>query len=318
MMILNKKLVMACMVSACFVTTGVQAGAGEGTKGQEHTHDPKPDVSIAATKVAGSVSMIMGVNGFAGGNVAVSTGPDGQLIIDTLLSGFEQKLEGALEKLSGCSGCSDLKYLINTHWHFDHVGNNDHFGGAPVLIAHETVRPLLETAQELKSMGLKMEPKTRAGLPDVTFDRHSSVYFNDEEIKLTHFPASHTTGDIVAYFTDANVLHVGDLYFNGMFPFIDVEHGGRIKGVIHSVESILENYPDDVKIIPGHGGLSGKKEMREYLDMLKATTKVVEDAKAKGLPLEDIQNIGLSKKWSKWAWAFVTPEAWIAMIYHSL
>lgn len=305
----------AVMILAAF---NALAGAGPAPNDHSHTHAPEPMVEVGLTKLSDNVSVIMGTTGFAGGNVGVSSGPDGVLIVDDLLPGFEKRLEAALAGIPDCEDCTQPKYLINTHWHFDHVGTNDHFGGPAVLIAHENVRPLLATAQEFKSMGMKFEPKTEAGLPEVTFAQKASVHFNGEEIELAHFPASHTTGDIVAYFKSSNVLHTGDLFFNGMFPFVDFEHGGSIKGMIKSVEMLLVKYPDDVTIIPGHGDIANKAELRTFLSMLKETTSVVEAAKAKGLSLAEIQKAGLDEKWSSWSWGFVSVEGWIAMVYNSL
>ena len=306
-------LAFALSLVSTALSTGAFAGAG-------HNHDntPSSDVSLASTFVDGNVSVIMGVGGFAGGNVAVSAGPDGLLMVDDFLPGFAQKLEAALVDLKTCQTCGDLKYLINTHWHFDHAGNNEHFGGAAVLIAHDTVRPLLSAPQDLKAFNLKLPAKNRDGLPDITFAQKSSVYFNGEEIELTHFPQSHTSGDISAYFKKSNIVHLGDLYFNHMFPFVDLQNGGNVKGMISSIKAALKQYPADAKVIPGHGALSNMDELKTYLGMLQATTKVVEAGKNKGLSLEQIQKQGLDKKWQSWAWKFVSVETWIALVYGSL
>ncbi|MFC1674138.1 MBL fold metallo-hydrolase [Pseudomonadota bacterium] len=313
-----KKRFVAVLCSGLMMSTATAAFAGAGPAGHDHTHTPNPSVTVAATTVAGNVSVVMGQGGFAGGNVGVSAGPDGLLIVDNLMPGFAYKLEGVLDQLKTCINCGDLKYLINTHWHFDHAGNNEHFGGDAVLIAHQAVRPLLAKEQEVKALNMKFAAKSREGLPDITITRKASVFFNGEEIEITHFPKSHTSGDVAVYFSGSNVLHLGDLYFNGMFPFVDVENGGNVKGIIRSIEAVLAQYPDDVKIIPGHGALSSKSKVRAYLDMLKQTTRTVEKAKSKGMSLEEIQKRGLDEKWQSWAWQFVNTESWIAMVYNSL
>jgi len=300
------------------LSTAAIAGAGKAPGEPGHSHVPGPSVAIGPIEVGGNVSVVMGLDGFAGGNVGVSSGPDGLLIVDDLLPGFEHKLEDVLSTMKTCADCSELKYLINTHWHFDHTGNNEHFGGAPVVIAHEAVRPLLASPQDLKMFAMHFPAKSRAGLPDVTFAGKASVFFNGEEIELTHFPKSHTSGDISAYFTKSKVLHLGDLYFNGMFPVIDLEHGGNVRGMIQSIEAIVGNYNAETKVIPGHGPVSGMKEVREYLDMLKVTTKTVEAAKKAGLSLEDIQKQGLDERWKSWSWSFVPTNTWISFIYNSL
>jgi len=306
----------ALVVSTLSVTA--LAGAGPAPVHPDHTHAPGPNVAIGPVSVGGNVSVVMGLDGFAGGNVGVSSGPDGLLIVDDLLPGFQHKLEDVLSTMKTCAECSDVKYLINTHWHFDHTGNNEHFGGAPVVIAHETVRPLLASPQELKMFAMHFPAKTRAGLPDVTFAQKASVYFNGEEIELTHFPKSHTSGDIAAYFTESKVLHLGDLYFNGMFPVVDLDHGGSVQGMIASIETVVKRYDADTKVIPGHGPVSTMKEVQAYLDMLKATTLAVQAAKTAGLSLEDVQKKGLDDRWKDWSWSFVPTKTWISFIYNSL
>lgn len=304
----------ASMLCTGFVVSTVASAAFAAS---DHTHTPKPSVAIGASAVGGNVLVVMGLDGFAGGNVGLSAGPDGLLIIDSMLPGFQHKLENVLDQVKTCVDCGDLKYMINTHWHFDHTGNNEHFGGSPVVIAHDAVRPLLAAPQDLTMFNMHFPAKSRAGLPDVTFAMKSSVYFNGEEIELMHFPKSHTSGDIAAYFTQSNVLHLGDLYFNGMFPVVDLEHGGNVRGMIKSIETALKRYPTDVKIIPGHGAVSGLQELRGYLTMLKETTKTVTKAKKAGKSLEAIQKQGLDERWKSWAWQFVSTDTWIALIYNS-
>jgi len=300
------------------LSTAAFAGVGQVPAVAAHSHAPGPSVAIGPIAVGGNVSVVMGLDGFAGGNVGVSSGPDGLLIVDDLLPGFEHKLEDVLSTLKTCVDCQGIQYLINTHWHFDHTGNNEHFGGAPVVIAHEAVRPLLASPQELKMFAMHFPAKSRAGLPDVTFASKASVFFNGEEIELTHFPKSHTSGDISAYFTKSKVLHLGDLYFNGMFPVIDLEHGGNVRGMIQSIETVVANYDAETKVIPGHGPVSGMKEVREYLDMLKATLKTVEMAKKAGMSLEATQKQGLDERWTSWSWSFVPTNTWISFVYKSL
>ncbi|MBL4613705.1 MAG: MBL fold metallo-hydrolase [Magnetovibrio sp.] len=291
--------------------------AGAGAK-LDHTHVPGPSVSVGAEKVGGSVSVVMGLDGFAGGNVGVSTGPDGMLVIDDMMPGFQHKLEDVLRTLKTCAACGDLKYLINTHWHFDHAGNNEHFGAKAVLITHETVRPLFQKQHEYPEMKMVVAKKTRAGMPDITFAQKASIYFNGEEIELTHFPKSHTSGDVAAHFKASNVVHLGDLYFNQMFPFVDLDNGGNVMGLISSIERILDIYPVDVKVIPGHGPVSDMAQVKAYLAMLKETSGVVKATKQAGKTLEQIQAQGLDEKWKSWTWSFISTDTWIAQIYNSL
>ncbi|MBT3719467.1 MAG: MBL fold metallo-hydrolase [Gammaproteobacteria bacterium] len=304
------------VVGALLINSAVLAGVGHTTS--DHGHVPGPEVAIANQPVGGNVSAITGVGGFAGGNVGVLSGADGVLIVDSLLSGFQYKLENVLSTLKVCSGCGDVKYLINTHWHFDHTGTNEYFGNDAVLIAHNSVRPLLSSEQEVKAVGKVFPALKPSGLPDITFTEQSSLYFNGEEIELTHFPKSHTSGDVVVYFKQSEVLHLGDLYFNGMFPFVDLEHGGNVLGMIRSVESVLQSYPADTKVIPGHGAVSGMEELRSFLMMLKETTAIVEKGKNSGMSLQLMQKQGLDEKWASWEWGFVSTKIWITLVYNSL
>jgi len=294
----------------------VFAGAAPATA--DHTHEQKPSIALGHEIVAGNVSVVMGMNGFAGGNVAVLSGLDGLLIVDDMLPGFQHKLENVLNVLKKCEDCGDLKYLINTHWHFDHTGTNEHFGSEAIIIAHETVRSLLEIEQKIKALDMVVPATKPAGLPDITFTKKSSIYFNDEEIELRHFPKSHTSGDIVAYFKQSKVLHLGDLYFNGMFPFVDLEHGGNVKGMINSIEFVLEHYPSDTKIIPGHGAVTDMVKLQSFLQMLKETTKEVKQSKKTGMSLPSIQKQGLNERWSSWSWEFISTKTWIAQVFNSL
>ena len=306
----NNYILAACFM-ACFLLTPTVSTEATAKSPQ------KPPVTLEHKNIGNNISVIMGVNGFTGGNVAVLSGTDGQLVVDDMLPDFQSKLSSILKTLNKCADCKGLKYLINTHWHFDHTGNNEHFGDA-TLIAHETVRALLANDQELKAFNMKVPAQKPAGLPDISFAKKAYVYFNDEEIELAHFPKSHTTGDIVVYFKNAKILHMGDLFFNGMFPFIDVEHGGNVKGLIKSVGLILENYPADIQIIPGHGPLASMKDLRLFLEMLQATTQEVDKAKAAGMDLADIQKQGLNNKWKSWSSGVVDTKTWISLIFNSL
>ncbi|MCW8914422.1 MAG: MBL fold metallo-hydrolase [Magnetovibrio sp.] len=299
----------------CSASTVAQAGAGHAA---DHSHVPGPSVKVGASEVNGNVSVVMGLDGFAGGNVGVLTGPDGLLIVDNFMPGFQHKLEHALNTLKTCSDCGDLKYLINTHWHFDHSGNNDHFGDNAVLITHETVRPLYQKQHDYPEMKMVVPKKTRAGMPDITIAQKATIYFNGEEIELMHYPKSHTSGDVAVYFKGSNVVHLGDLYFNGTFPYVDLDNGGNVLGMTATIEAALEHYPADAKVIPGHGPVSGMVELKAYLDMLKETTEIVRDAKNAGMSLEEVQKKGLDERWSSWSWVFISTDAWIAQVYNSL
>jgi glyoxylase-like metal-dependent hydrolase (beta-lactamase superfamily II) len=265
------------------------------------------DVEIEATHVAGRVYMLEG----AGGNMGVSVGPDGLLLVDDQYAPLADKIKAALGKL----GEGKLEFVLNTHWHGDHTGGNETFGEIAPIIAHDNVRRRLSTTQEVR--GRVVEPLSPEGLPVITFEDSVTIHFNGEEIRVVHFPHAHTDGDSVVFFTGSNVVHMGDNLFSGWFPFVDLEAGGSVQGLIDAVEKILPRLPDDVKIIAGHGPLSTKKDLEAYLDMLKRTTAIVRERMAAGQSLEAIQEAGLPEEWAEWSWRFIDTGTWIQIVYQS-
>ena len=258
------------------------------------------NVEIKATHVAGNVYMLTG----SGGNIGVSVGPDGILIVDDQFAPLAPKIEAALKQLNP----GKLKFVLNTHYHGDHTGGNKHFGQQAHIIAHTNVR---------KRLGGK-PGDSKPELPVITFDDSLSVWFNGEEIKLAHVPPAHTDSDSVVYFTDANVIHFGDTFFSGRFPNIDLGGGGDVRGYIRNVEDALRKTPADAKLIPGHGPLSTVKELREFRDMLVETSGIVEKAIAAGKTLDQIKADGLPEKWKGWAVPTLTTARWLEILYRGL
>lgn len=285
---------------------------------ESNQKDETGNIEVKTNPVAGKVSMITGVGGFVGGNVGVSAGEDGLLIIDDQLTPFSKKLEAELTRLQTDKEIPDLKFVLNTHYHFDHVGGNAHFGKRAVIIAHENLRKVLANPIELNYFDLKMDAYPKEALPVITFRNTISVHFNGEEIQVTHLPKGHTNTDSIVYFTESNVLHTGDLMFNGMFPFVDVEHDGNVLGVTKNIKKIMNTFPSDVKIIPGHGPLADMNDLKAYHTMLVQTTKVVRNGIKAGKSLEEIQAAGLPEKWKSWEWDFIRTSAWISFIHASL
>jgi glyoxylase-like metal-dependent hydrolase (beta-lactamase superfamily II) len=265
-------------------------------------------VEIKTAHVAGNVHMLRG----AGGNVGVSVGENGLLIVDDEYTEMADKLEAALKKL----GRGRPKYVLNTHWHFDHVGGNTTFGPEAVIVAHENARKRLAEPQRL--FGRTVRPLPREGLPVITFDESLSFHFNGERVRAIHFPEGHTDGDIVIYFTESNVVHLGDLMFNGQFPFVDLSHGGNVEGVARNLKKILHDLPPDAKIIPGHGPLADRDDLVAYHQMLVKTTDIVRKRIAAGTSREDVIAEGLPEEWARWAAGFITTERWLEIVYGSL
>jgi glyoxylase-like metal-dependent hydrolase (beta-lactamase superfamily II) len=257
-------------------------------------------VEITTAHVAGNIYMLQG----AGGNIGVSAGPDGILIVDDQFAPLADKIEAALKQINP----GKLKFVLNTHYHGDHTGGNAHFGREAHIIAHSNVR---------KRLGGK-PGESRPELPIITFDQSLSVHFNGEEIKVVHVPPGHTDSDCIIHFTAANVVHMGDSFFSGRFPNIDLNGGGDVRGYIRNVEGAIKKIPPDAKIIPGHGPLSSLKEMREFDEMLRETSGIVEKAIADGKTLEEVKAAGLPEKWKNWAVPTLTTERWLEILYTGL
>ena len=253
-------------------------------------------VEVKATHVAGNIYMLTG----SGGNIGVSVGPDGILIVDDQFAPLAPKIEAALQQLNP----GKLKFVLNTHYHGDHTGGNAHFGQQAHIIAHTNVR---------KHLGGK-PGDAKPELPVITFDDSLSVWFNGEEIKLTHVPPAHTDSDSIVYFTEANVIHFGDTFFSGRFPNIDLGGGGDVRGYIRNVEESIKKVPDGARLIPGHGPLSTVKELKEFHEMLVETSSLVEKAIAAGKTLDEIKAAGLPDKWKSWAAPTINTSRWLEML----
>lgn len=253
-------------------------------------------VEVKATHVRGNVYMLTG----SGGNIGVSVGPDGILIVDDQFAPLADKIRAALAEIGG----GQLKFILNTHFHGDHTGGNKEFGPEATIIAHTNVRKRLTTA-----------PKE--AWPVITFDHSVSIHFNDEEIWALHLPQGHTDGDSVILFKESNVLHMGDDFFSGRFPFVDLRSGGTVDGLIKNIGHIIERLPEDVKIIPGHGPLSDAGALKTYHTMLVETVAIIREKMKAGKSLEDIQTEGLPEKFAEWGGGFISAKRWIGTVYQS-
>lgn len=267
-------------------------------------------VEIKATKINGNVYMLEG----AGGNIGVSAGPDGILIVDDQFAPLAEKIKAALKTL----GDGKLKFILNTHWHGDHTGGNAPLGREAAIIAHDNVRKRLSTEQRIEFFKMTVPPSPREALPVITFDNSLSVHFNGEEIKAIHFPHGHTDGDSVIFFTKSNVVHLGDDFFAGRFPFVDLDSGGSVQGLVKNIGEIIPKIPAGAKLIPGHGPISTIDDLKAFHRMLIETTDVVRKKMARKKTLAQIKTEGLPAEWKSWGEGFVKTDQWIELIYNSL
>ena len=267
-------------------------------------------VQMKATKVAGNVYMLEG----AGGNIGVSVGDDGLLIVDDQFAPLADKIRAALRGIAD----KKLKFILNTHWHGDHTGGNVVFGPEATIIAHDNVRKRLATEQKSTVFNTTTPPSPKEALPVITFDQSLSVHFNGEDIRAIHFPHGHTDGDSVIFFPVSNVVHLGDDFFAGRFPFVDLESGGSVEGLVKNIGELVNKIPADAKLIPGHGPLSTLDDLKSYHRMLQQTTEIVRQKIAAGKTLDQIKSEGLPDEWKPWGSGFIKTDRWVETIYRSL
>jgi glyoxylase-like metal-dependent hydrolase (beta-lactamase superfamily II) len=277
------------------------------TNDEHHT----PNQKFNSIKITDQITLLQGM----GGNLALLSGSDGLLLVD---DDYKELSEALKSEIDNRGGLDKLTYIINTHWHADHTQGNLALGEHAAIVAHDNVRVRLLSKGEIKLFNVKTEAYPKVALPSLTYDKQMSLHFNNEEVRLVHFANGHTDGDSVVFFKYANVVHMGDHYFNGFFPFVDIDSGGNVVGYTNNIKAILAMIDDNTKVIPGHGALSNKQELQNFYNMLVGTTAEVRVMKNKGLALEDIQKIGLSVKWQPWTKGFLTSDVWIKIIFASL
>jgi cyclase len=270
-------------------------------------------VQMKVSKVAGNVYILMG----AGGNIGASVGDDGIVIVDDQYAPLADKIQAALKGITD----KPVRFIINTHYHPDHTGGNEYFQKQAPIIAQDNVRKRLESGGgggNGGSIHMEMKAAPHGALPIITFDHDVTVHLNGEDIRALYFPAGHTDGDSVIFFPKSNVVHMGDDFVTYGFPFIDVESGGSINGMIDGVEKVIAQVPPDVKIIPGHGPVSSLDDMRAYVIMLKGTRDAVQQALKEGKTLDQMKQAKLLDPWKKYSGDFVTEDIFLETLYNSL
>ncbi len=270
---------------------------------------------LSLSQLSDKVYMLQG----GGGNVGVCVGDDGILLVDAKLASQADAVCAALARFAGPAAglrSKQPQYIFNTHFHADHTGGNRAFGQHAAILAHANVRKRLATGGEFGKRFI--EPAPAVALPKIAFAQSASVFFNGEEIRAVHFPRAHTDGDIAVFFINAQIAHLGDLFFNGLFPFVDLEYGGDVETLTQHIATLIDQLPADAKIIPGHGPLATLDELKIYHRMLVETTASVRTRRAEGLSLDQISAEGLNPQWASWEWSFVPTQRWIETIYWSL
>jgi glyoxylase-like metal-dependent hydrolase (beta-lactamase superfamily II) len=269
------------------------------------------EVQIKTTPLGYGLYMLQGF----GGNIGVSTGNDGVILVDDQFAPLTPKIEAAIRAVSD----KPIRFVVNTHWHFDHTGGNENLGKAGTLIvAHHNVRKRMAAAGVLMAR-MEIPPAPGAALPIVTFGADASFHVNGLEIAAVHVEPAHTDGDAVVFFQGANVVHAGDTYFNGFYPSIDWSSGGHIDGMVAAVDRVLGLIDDKTKVIPGHGPLADKKALRGYRDLLTTVAARIKKLMDEGKSLEQIQAARPTKEYDDtWGKGHFKPDAWVAMVHEGL
>jgi glyoxylase-like metal-dependent hydrolase (beta-lactamase superfamily II) len=269
-------------------------------------------VEIKTTKVAEGLYMLEG----AGGNIGVSVGEDGVFLIDDQYAPLTDKIVAAVRQIDD----GPVRFVLNTHWHSDHTGGNENLGNAGALIvAHDNVRQRMSVEQFFTAWDRKVPPSPAGALPVVTFSETVTFHINGDEILAFHVDPAHTDGDSIVYLRKANVLHMGDILFNGTFPFIDVDAGGSIRGMIAACDRALELADGATKIIAGHGPMADRKDLEAYRAMLQGVVDAVAPLVEQGKSLEEIKEADPLAPFSEtWASEFIDSEAMLAVVYRDL
>jgi len=265
-------------------------------------------VEIKATKVAGTVYMLEG----AGGNIGITVGDDGVVLIDDQFAPLAPKIKAAIEAISD----KPIRFVMNTHWHGDHTGGNEFFGEIAPIVSHDNVR--IRLAGGMDSPARTVAPAPPEALPILTFNDRLTIHLNGEEVRAIHLPHAHTDGDAVVWFTESNVLHMGDVLFSGLFPYIDIDSGGSVDGVLSGFDKVIATVPADVKIIPGHGPLSTIDDIRNAKAMILDCREIVRAALAEGKTAEQMKEDRILGKYDSWSWGFINADRWIDTLVRDL
>ncbi len=248
----------------------------------------------------------------AGGNIALGHGADATFMVDDDFAPLTAKLQAAVAKVTP----KPVQFLLNTHFHFDHTGGNEGFGAAgAVIVAHDNVRRRMSGEQLIAFLGARQPAASKAGLPVVTVPTELRLHLNGEEIHAFHAPRAHTDGDLIVHFTRDGVVHMGDLFFNGIYPFIDASSGGNAEGVIAAADRVLALGDERLRIIPGHGPLADKAALRAYRDMLATVVQRIKEQRRAGKSDAEIAAAAPAAEFDeRWGKGFIKADRFVAMM----
>lgn len=297
---------------ATVVLAALAVLAGANVPGQAQQRD-LASIDYRTEKVADGLYVL---STSVGGNIGVLVGEDGVVIVDDQFEEIAPKLRAAIALLSD----KPIRFLINTHWHFDHTGANASLGrNGTVIVAHGKVRERMSTTQLGALTGRPTPPSPREALPIVTFDQAVTLHLNGEDLEVRHVASAHTDGDAIIRYRRANVVHMGDVFFVGSYPFIDVNSGGSLDGMIEALAQTLPTLDEHTRVIPGHGPVVGREKMREFHDMLVTIRdRIVRQIRAGRMLDEVVASKPTAEFDAEWAGSFWKPDQWVARAYTDL
>ena len=271
--------------------------------------------TIETQQVANGLHMLTLV-GAGAGNIALSTGDDGAVIVDTQFAPLNEKIRNAIRQAGG----SDVKFVINTHWHGDHSGGNEPLGAAgAVIIAHDNVRARMSTEQVMAAFNQTVPPSPAAALPVLTFPTRATFHWNGNTVNVYHVANAHTDGDSIIHFTSSNVFHMGDTFVNGGYPFIDNGSNGSIHGFVAAAESVLARSNAGTKIIPGHGALATPDDLREFLNVVRTTRDRIQSMIDQGRSEDEVVAAKPTAEWdATYGAGFMNGETFTRYAYQDL
>jgi len=295
----------ATLALACIAACGLATATAR-------AQDDLADVRVVIHPVKDGIHMLVG----RGGNIGVSAGADGIFLIDDQFGPLHERIAKAVATIQP----GPIRFLLNTHWHGDHTGGNEAFAaGGAVIVAHDAVRTRMSAEQFIEAFGRRVPPSPPAALPVVTFGSELTFHLNGDAIHAFHVEAAHTDGDVVVHFVGSDVVHAGDVFFAGRYPFIDLSSGGSIQGLIAAVERILEIAGESTKVIPGHGPLASRADLLRYRDLLVLARDRVAEAMAAGTPLEEIvTSRPFADLDADWGGGFMKADGFVKIIHASL
>ncbi|OGU56841.1 MAG: hypothetical protein A2V66_10665 [Ignavibacteria bacterium RBG_13_36_8] len=251
---------------------------------------------------------------YSGGNMAALIVDERTLLIDTDMGGASGEwIKQTLKEIND----APIKYVVNTHYHGDHTNGNIDFGDSSIIIAHENTRKIRQMAFDSYN-GFHYDPLPEMGLPEITFNKQMSLYFNSEQIDLIYMPKGHSDTDIVVWFRNSKVIHMGDIFRNGRLPYIDIAGGATVKGFINNLEKLISEIPDEYVIIPGHGEIANKEDLKYYYKRFADAVDFIFEKIKQNKTLEEVKTLGLPLSYDNYPASGLEIDMWIEVVYRDL